>query len=131
MSFRIIQFENLPIIIKKYDNNISLSFKNALIKKTMEDAEEKTLWEQDGSIEIINISQYHEDIVNDTIKSISISYDFYTYKNILMLPFSKKGDLLIEIEFINNNSKVNIACSEIDILMLGNPKYIKHIKKTE
>ena len=55
MSFRIIQLEHLNIQIKENNNNISLLFNAALIKKTMDDAEKKTLWQQDGSIELRNI----------------------------------------------------------------------------
>lgn len=132
MSFRIIQLENLSINITKDNNNLSLSFKNAHIKKTMDDAEEKTLWTQNGSIELRNIKKisntYNQ---NETISSISISYDFYTYKNIIVLPFMKKGGVDIEILFNNTKSTLDISCSEMEVLLVDNPKYIKHIKKSE
>ena len=57
MSFRIIQLENLEINIKKNDNNLSFLFQGAHIKKTMDDAEEKTLWSQSGSIEFRKVTQ--------------------------------------------------------------------------
>ena len=132
MSFRIIQLEGLPVKIDKDKNNLSLSFLGAHIKKTMDDAEEKTLWEQNGTIEIRNIleipNQYNK---NEVISSISVSYDFYTYKNILVLPFLKKSNIDIEIILKNNQSNLYIICKEMEILLEGNPKYIKHIKKTE
>ena len=132
MSFRIIQLENLSINITKDNNNLSLSFKNAHIKKTMDDAEEKTLWTQNGSIELRNIKKisntYNQ---NETILSISISYDFYTYKNIIVLPFMKKGGVDLEILFNNTKSTLDISCSEMEVLLVDNPKYIKHIKKSE
>tara|TARA_B110000008_G_scaffold261617_1_gene283166 strand:- start:31 stop:429 length:399 start_codon:yes stop_codon:yes gene_type:complete len=132
MSFRIIQLENLSINITKGNNNLSLSFKNAHIKKTMDDAEEKTLWTQNGSIELRNIKKisntYNQ---NETILSISISYDFYTYKNIIVLPFMKKGGVDLEILFNNTKSTLDISCSEMEVLLVDNPKYIKHIKKSE
>ena len=132
MSFRIIQLEGLPVKIDKDKNNLSLSFLGAHIKKTMDDAEEKTLWEQNGSIELRNIleisNQYNK---NEIISSISVSYDFYTYKNILVLPFLKKSNIDIEIILKNNQSNLYIICKEMEILLEGDPKYIKHIKKTE
>ena len=130
MSFRIIQLENLEVFVKEDGKNISLSFNNAYIKKTMDDAEEKTLWKQNGSIELKNINNKVGIFLSRfNIASISVSYDFYTYKNILILPFSKKGD----IEVILNDGKEmkNIKCNEIEILLLDKPQYIKHIKKTE
>ena len=57
MSFRIIQLENLEVSIRKNAKNISMFFENSLIKKTMDDAEEKTLWTQDGSIELRNVKE--------------------------------------------------------------------------
>tara|TARA_S200000501_G_scaffold267108_1_gene250806 strand:+ start:1116 stop:1508 length:393 start_codon:yes stop_codon:yes gene_type:complete len=130
MSFRIIQFEGLDVFLKNDENNISIFFENAHIKKTMDDAEEKTLWKQSGSIELRGISKKNNSIPRRLkILSINISYDFYTYKNILMLPFHKRGD----IELILNESKENldINCGEIEILLSDQPKYIKHIKKKE
>ena len=50
MSFRIIQLENLDVDVEYKNDLIKISFINALVKKTMEDAEQKTLWHQDGSI---------------------------------------------------------------------------------
>ena len=130
MSFRIIQFEDLDVSLKNDENNISIFFENAHIKKTMDDAEEKTLWKQSGSIELRGITKKNNSIPEKLkILSINISYDFYTYKNILMLPFHKRGD----IELILNESKENldINCGEIEILLSDQPKYIKHIKKKE
>ena len=130
MSFRIIQFEDLDVFLKNDENNISIFFENAHIKKTMDDAEEKTLWKQSGSIELRGITKKNNSIPRRLkILSINISYDFYTYKNILMLPFHKRGD----IELILNESKENldINCGEIEILLSDQPKYIKHIKKKE
>ena len=132
MSFRIIQLEELKINITKDNNNLSLLFQGAHIKKTMDDAEEKTLWSQSGSIELRNISQISSEYnINEIISSISVSYDFYTYKNILVLPFEKKGNIYIEIIFKNKKSALDINCSGMEILLDGDPKYIKHIKKIE
>ena len=132
MSFRIIQLEGLSVKIDKDKNNLSLSFIGAHNKKTMDDAEEKTLWKQNGTIEMRNISEISDEYNgNDRISSISVSYDFYIYKNILALPFLKKGNIDIEIFLENNRSVLNIICTEMEILLEGDPKYIKHIKKTE
>ena len=82
MSFRIIQLENLEVFVKEDGKNISLSFNDAYIKKTMDDAEEKTLWKQNGSIELKNINNKVGIFLSRfNIASISVSYDFYTYKN--------------------------------------------------
>lgn len=130
MSFRIIQLENLEVFVKEDGKNISLSFNDAYIKKTMDDAEEKTLWKQNGSIELKDINNKVGIFLSRfNIASISVSYDFYTYKNILILPFSKKGD--IEVILSDGKEMKNIKCNEIEILLVDKPQYIKHIKKTE
>ena len=132
MSFRIIQLEELEVSLNEDDSNISMSFKDAFIKKTMDDAEEKTLWVQSGSIELRNAKEQNNfSLKNDKISFISISYDFYTYKNILILPFLKKGGVLVDLKLENINKIINIQCDEAEILLKGNPKYVKHIKKTE
>ena len=132
MSFRIIQLEELEVSLNEDDSNISMSFKDAFIKKTMDDAEEKTLWVQSGSIELRNAKEKNNfSLKNDKISFISISYDFYTYKNILILPFLKKGGVLVNLKLENINKIINIQCDEVEILLKGDPKYVKHIKKTE
>jgi len=132
MSFRIIQLEELEVLLNEDGSNISMSFKDAFIKKTMDDAEEKTLWVQSGSIELRNAKEQNNfSLKNDKISFISISYDFYTYKNILILPFLKKGGVLVDLKLENINKIINIQCDEVEILLKGDPKYVKHIKKTE
>ena len=132
MSFRIIQLENLEVSIRRNAKNISMFFEKSLIKKTMDDAEEKTLWTQDGSIELRNVKEINSVYKkNDKIISISISYDFYTYKNMLILPFLKQGGIDIEIQFYKTTKMINIKCDEMEILLKDKPKYVKHIKKTE
>jgi hypothetical protein len=132
MSFRIIQLEELEVSLNEDSGNISMSFKDAFIKKTMDDAEEKTLWVQSGSIELRNTKEQNNfSLKNDKISFISISYDFYTYKNIIILPFLKKGGVLVDLKLENINKIINIQCDEVEILLEGDPKYVKHIKKTE
>ena len=132
MSFRIIQLEELEVSLNEDGSNISMSFKDAFITKTMDDAEEKTLWVQSGSIELRNAKEKNNfSLKNDKISFISISYDFYTYKNILILPFLKKGGVLVNLKLENINKIINIQCDEVEILLEGDPKYVKHIKKTE
>ena len=132
MSFRILQLKDLDISFKQSGDDITLSFVGAHIKKTMDDAEDKTLWSQDGSIEfrkIDNLEVYQ--FLNEKISSITISYDFYTYKNMLELPFMKKGGLLIELQFGNIKEIINFKCREMEIILNDDPKYIRHIAKTE
>jgi len=132
MSFRTIQLEDLEVDIKKEENNIFFAFVGAYIKKTMDDAEEKTLWTQDGIMVLSNADENHNIISgNYKIISIGISYDFYTYKNMLTLPFNKKGPIDLEISFQNFDKIINIRCSEIEILLKNDPKYVRHIKKME
>jgi len=132
MSFRILQLKDLDISFKQSGDDITLSFVGAHIKKTMDDAEDKTLWSQDGSIvfrKIDNLEVYQ--FLNEKISFITISYDFYTYKNMLELPFMKKGGLLIELQFANIKEIINFKCREMEIILNGDPKYIRHIAKTE
>ena len=132
MSFRILQLDGLKVNIKKDNNELFFYFQNANIRKTMDDAEEKTLWAQDGKIKLTNVSDIQNlELLNYIIESIEISYDFYTYKNMLMLPFLKKGVIDLKIKFKNEDNIININCREIEIILKDNAKYIRHIKKTE
>ena len=134
MSFRIIQLENLDISVEHYKDNLKFSFFDAYVKKTMEDAEQKTLWHQDGEIIFKN---YDYDIdkkdfnKKEKIVTFQVSFDFYTYKNMLVLPFSKIGDINVELSLLNTENIINIRCSELNLVEKENPRYIKHINKAE
>ena len=134
MSFRIIQLENLDISVEHYKDNLKFSFFDAYVKKTMEDAEQKTLWHQDGEIIFKN---YDYDIdkkdfnKKEKIITFQVSFDFYTYKNMLVLPFSKIGDINVELRLLNTENIINIRFSELNLVEKENPRYIKHINKAE
>jgi hypothetical protein len=49
----------------------------------------------------------------------------------LVLPFMKKGGLLIELKFGSIKEIINFKCREMEIILNGDPKYIRHIAKTE
>lgn len=132
MSFRIIQLEDLPVKIISESDSIRMAFIDAYIRKTMDDAEEKTLWKQDGEILLKKVKKNKlEEYQDEKISEISVSYDFYTYKNMLILPFEKKGDIYITIKFNKIDYEINIECELINILLRDKPKYVRHIKKTE
>jgi len=132
MSFRIIQLEDLPVKIISESDSIRMAFIDAYIRKTMDDAEEKTLWKQDGEILLKKVKKNKlEEYQDEKISEISVSYDFYTYKNMLILPFEKKGDIYITIKFNKMDYEINIECELINILLRDKPKYVRHIKKTE
>ena len=109
-----------------------MAFIDAYIRKTMDDAEEKTLWKQDGEILLKKVKKNKlKEYQDEKISEISVSYDFYTYKNMLILPFEKKGDIYITIKFNKMDYEINIECELINILLRDKPKYVRHIKKTE
>ena len=132
MSFRIIQLENIDIDVSYSHDNLKFSFVDAFIKKTMEDAEQKTLWHQDGEI-IFKNHDIEEGKLKEREKIITfqVSYDFYTYKNMLVLPFSKTGDISVELKLLSIDNIINIKCSELTLVEKENPRYIKHINKAE
>jgi len=132
MSFRIIQLEDLPVKIISESDSIRMAFIDAYIRKKMDDAKEKTLWKQDGEILLKKVKKNKlEEYQDEKISEISVSYDFYTYKNMLILPFEKKGDIYITIKFNKMDYEINIECELINILLRDKPKYVRHIKKTE
>ena len=109
---------------------IELGTKKSEIENKISDIKSRLMSADQKNIELKNINNKVGIFLSRfNIASISVSYDFYTYKNILILPFSKKGD----IEVILNDGKEikNIKCNEIEILLVDKPQYIKHIKKTE
>ena len=75
MSFQILQLNDQFVSIAIIDKNIELSYEDALIKKTMDDANEKTLWSQSGKLIFYNIE--------DSNNLINKEFNKYINKNFI------------------------------------------------
>ena len=110
MSFQILQLNDQFVSIAIIDKNIELSYEDALIKKTMDDANEKTLWSQSGKLIFYNI----EDLNNLTnrksakIKIFEINDQTFTYRNMLMLPFKINAKCYVNISFYDEEKEEQI-----------------------
>ncbi|MBH32366.1 MAG: hypothetical protein CMD90_01820 [Gammaproteobacteria bacterium] len=132
MSFRVLQFNNLDISIQISNDSLSFFFENGYIKKTMDNADEKTLWTQSGKFYFkqVKFSKNFEES-SYTIKDFEIKYDHYVYKNMVILPFKIFGNIEVKVFLNDSDNSYDFFASEAEIILEEEPKYIKHIAKKE
>ena len=120
MSFQILQLNDQSVSIAIIDKNIELSYEDALIKKTMDDANEKTLWSQSGKLIFYNIEDSNNLINKKSvkIKIFEINDQTFTYRNMLMLPFKINAKCYVNISFYDeekNKLKIKILNQDYEI----------------
>lgn len=136
MSFQILQLNDQSVLIEIIDKNIELSYEDALIKKTMDDANEKTLWSQSGKLIFYNIEDSNNLINKKSvkIKIFEINDQTFTYRNMLMLPFKINAKCYVNISFYDEQKEEQImkfSATKSECINDGIPKYIKHIRKKD
>ena len=136
MSFQILQLNDQSVSIAIIDKNIELSYEDALIKKTMDDANEKTLWSQSGKLIFYNIEDSNNLINKKSvkIKIFEINDQTFTYRNMLMLPFKINAKCYVNISFYDEEKEEQImtfSATKSECINVGIPKYIKHIRKKD
>ena len=136
MSFQILQLNDQSVSIAIIDKNIELSYEDALIKKTMDDANEKTLWSQSGKLIFYNIEDSNNLINKKSvkIKIFEINDQTFTYRNMLMLPFKINAKCYVNISFYGEQKEEQIttfSATKSECINDGIPKYIKHIRKKD
>jgi len=136
MSFQILQLNDQSVSIAIIDKNIELSYEDALIKKTMDDANEKTLWSQSGKLIFYNIEDSNNLINKKSvkIKIFEINDQTFTYRNMLMLPFKINAKCYVNISFYDEQEEEQImkfSATKSECINDSIPKYIKHIRKKD
>ncbi len=132
MSFRVLQLDDLDILVQISDDSLLFFFENGYIKKTMDNADEKTLWSQSGKFYFKKVKyskNFEEGLYK--IKDFEIKYDHYVYRNMLILPFKIFGDIEVKVSLNDSDNLYDFFSTEAEIILEKEPKYIKHIAKKE
>ena len=131
MSFQILQLNDQSVSIAIIDKNIELSYEDALIKKTMDDANEKTLWSQSGKLIFYNIEDTNN-LINKRsakIKIFEINDQTFTYRNMLMLPFKINAKCYVNISFYDEAKEEQIMKFSATKSLCVNDRIQKYIKQ--
>ena len=132
MSYRLLELPNTVIAdLEVSDSRYVLIFSDALIIKVMDAAKQRTRWRQSGSI--IVKGSFSDSVENSNIKcpvkirSGEFQDNVFVYYNTIRLPCHVYGDVAIRTSFDGIEQPLEISGEEIEVVLEGEPKYIKHI----
>ena len=134
MSFRMLSLHNM--IVDKAameEDEFSLSFSQANVIKTMDNARQRTLWRQSGHLFIrqAKLMQMPEQAAPYTLSGGDLSDNIYVYRDSIRLPLRSRGQVSIEFAVRGDEEKLIVCGKEIEISMRGVARYLKHLDEKQ
>jgi hypothetical protein len=130
MSQQLLLLTAMPIKEIFFDSeNIVFVFDQAYIEKSMDNAVNKTLWRQSGSIKIENPS-FDGDLPTTPflIEHADILDNIYILKDMVPIPLDSQGEVAFEVHIAGLSKKSVFRGTRIVLILDDLPKYIKHIE---
>lgn len=130
MSFRMLGLHNMVVNeAAMEEDDFSLSFSQADVIKTMDNARQRTLWRQSGRLLIrqAELMQTPEQEAPYTLSGGDLSDNIYVYRDSIRLPLHSRGQVGIEFAVRENEKKLIVRGNEIEIMMRGVARYLKHL----
>ncbi len=129
MSFRTLELPTVTIEkVCRNDDCLTLKFHGEIIK-TMEGADQRTRWQQSGSLIMHAVQIQSEPTL--TLPVVLTGGDLidniYVYRNIIRLPLHSFGNVGFRLQLKNSTTDFAADGSEIEVVLDGEPKYICHL----
>lgn len=116
--------------IEQGDNEITLHFSQVQLLQEMEAAIEDSLWTQAINLTIRDIEIEGElPECPCVIKGGDMINNIFTYRDHAPLPINWQGEVRCVLTVEDSGAKFSIDGESMQLEQIGNPRYIKHIKK--
>lgn len=116
--------------IEQGDNEITLHFSQVQLLQEMEAAIEDSLWTQAINLTIRDIGIEGElPECPCVIKGGDMINNIFTYRDHAPLPINWQGEVRCVLTVEDSGAKFSIDGESMQLEQIGNPRYIKHIKK--
>lgn len=116
--------------ITQSDNEITLHFSQVHLLQEMEGAIEDSLWTQAVNLTISDIETEGEPPECPcVIKGGDLVNNIFTYRDHAPLPIDWRGEVRCTFTVEGTDSRFTVNGQAMQLEQIGNPRYIKHIKK--
>lgn len=111
------------------EGDFRLSFTAAGLIKTMDNAQQKTRWQQSGRLIIRAAETVHmpKQALPCTLRGGDLNDNIYVYRDSVRLPLHSHGQVGIEFVVAGDNKKLIVCGQEIEIIMQGSARYVEHL----
>lgn len=129
MSYRILDPKSLRIDQVDLDaQRIVLHFQEASIEKIMDNADQRTLWTQAGSIEV-----WTPKLSTDPpappflIVHADVEDGLYTQRDMMRIPLDVSGEIVLSLWLEGQDEPLRMEGSRMCLHLEGNPSYVRHV----
>ena len=129
MSYRILDPRNLQIDRVDQDaQRLALHFLEANIEKIMDNAEQRTLWTQAGSIEMWDPQLSAElPVAPFQIAHLDLEDGLYTQRDMIRIPSDVSGEIVLSLWLEGRDEPLRLQGSRMCLSLDGNPRYVRHL----
>ena len=129
MSYRILDPRNLQIDQVDLDTRrIVLHFQEADIEKIMDNADQRTLWTQAGSIEIWTPRLSADPPVPPfLIMHADVEDGLYTQRDMVRIPLDVSGEIVLSLWLEGQDEPLRLEGSRMRLHLEGDPDYVRHV----
>ena len=129
MSYRILDPRNLQIDRVDQDaQRLALHFLEANIEKIMDNAEQRTLWTQAGSIEMWDPKLSVElSAATFRIAHLDLEDGLYTQRDMIRIPLDVSGEIVLSLWFEGQDEPLRLEGSRMCLHLDDNPRYVRHL----
>ena len=129
MSYRILDPRNLQIErVDRDAQRLALHFTEANIEKIMDNAEQRTLWTQAGSIEMWDPKLSAElPAAPFQVVHADLEDGLYTQRDMIRIPSDVSGEIVLSLWFEDRDEPLRLQGSRMCLSLDGNPRYVRHV----
>lgn len=129
MSYRILDPRNLRIDQVDLDaRRAVLHFHEANIEKIMDNADQRTLWMQAGSIEMWD-PRLSAELPDPPflIAHSDLEDGLYTQRDMMRIPLDLSGEIVLSLWFEGQDEPLRMEGSRMCLHLEGDPSYVRHV----
>ena len=129
MSYRILRLQNLQIeALQRRAGELALGFAQGRIEKTMDRAEQRTLWRQAGEIVVADAREEESGPeVPFVILDGDVEDGLYTQRNMVRIPLDASGPVRLRLRLAGRDGPWRVTGARIQLRLDGKPRYLRHL----
>lgn len=129
MSYRILDPRSLRITrVERDAQRVALHFDEARIEKIMDNADQRTLWTQAGSIEVLD-PKFSGDLPEPPflIAHADVEDGLYTQRDMVRLPLDVSGEIMLSLRLEGREESLQVSGTRMGLHLEGEPRYVRHV----
>lgn len=129
MSYRVLDPRNLRIDEVDLDaQRAVLHFQESNIEKVMDNADQRTLWTQAGTIEMWT-PRLSADLPAPPflITHTDVDDGLYTQRDMMRIPLDVSGEIVLSLWFEGRDEPLRMEGSRMCLHLEGDPSYVRHV----